>query len=109
MSKLNTTISDAEFQRVARIYKALSNPHRLKIFKSLVENYSGGVHEETLEEDANCQREYAQEMGLAPSTLSNYFKELRDSGLVHSRRRGKYVVFWIDEENVKLVQHFLEK
>lgn len=108
MPKYNTSIDEISFVQVSKMFKALSNPHRLKIYTILIDNYKdSGIIDESEEETLNCQREFAKDLGLAPSTVSHHFKELKESGLIHSERKGKNVLFWIDAEAVKLMQNFI--
>ncbi|NDV27548.1 helix-turn-helix transcriptional regulator [Desulfovibrio sp. JC010] len=107
MSKYKTNIPEADFKNVAAMFKALSNPYRLRIYKALIEHYTDGPVEETMEEDANCQREFSTLLELAPSTVSHHFKELRQAGLIHKERKGKNVLFWVDTEAVELMKDFI--
>lgn len=94
--------------RVARVFKALSNPHRLTIFLKL----AGCLGDSSLDtSDAGiqqCQLEQAKALGLAPSTVSSHYKELRDSGLIRMERQGKSVRFWIDPQTLELARSVLE-
>lgn len=64
-------------------------------------NEPGCIIESDAEQFENCQREFSDQLGLAPSTVSHHFKELRTAGLVHMKREGKKVLFWIDADAVK--------
>jgi len=59
---------------------------------------SGGVFSTNMEEIKNCQQEFAKELGLAPSTVSHHFKELRQAGLLNMNREGKNVTVRVDSE-----------
>lgn len=99
---------DATMQDRAQQFKALSNPHRLRIFMSMCGCMEpGSVAETDAEQFENCQREFAEQLGLAPSTVSHHFKELRNSGLIHMRREGKKVFVWIDGDAVKELRSVL--
>jgi ArsR family transcriptional regulator len=109
MPSYESDIPESEYRSVAAMFRALSNPYRLRIYKALLERYSDTVVEETLEEDANCQRGFADMLGLAPSTVSHHFKELRQAGLIHKERKGKNVLFWVDIEASELMKNFIGK
>lgn len=97
-----SSISDALVRERAQQFKALSNPHRLRMFMSMAGCLEPGcIIESDPEQFENCQREFSKELDLAPSTVSHHFKELRNAGLVHMKREGKKVLFWIDAEAVK--------
>ena len=91
------------------MFKALSNPHRLRIYKALASCGEDAVINETQEEIQNCQREFAEELGLAPSTVSHHFKELRHAGLIHMRREGKNMVVWVDPKVAKVMLAFFSE
>lgn len=98
-NSLNANISQQAIEDTAKKMKALSNPHRLRIFLELAGCNKSDC---TLETDAdafvNCQREFAEYLDLAPSTVSHHFKELRTAGLVTMERKGKKVLFTVDKE-----------
>ncbi len=58
----------------------------------------------TPEEQENCQQDFAKCLGLAQSTVSHHFKELRQAGLLHSRREGKQTIIWVDKEVLKAIR-----
>lgn len=94
---------------VARVFKALSNPHRLAIFLKLAGCL--GVEKSIDVSDAGisqCQLEQAKAMGLAPSTVSHHYKELRNAGLIRMERQGKNVRCWIDAKTIRLAKGMLE-
>ena len=92
---------------MAAMFKALSNPHRLRIYTTMTACCQGNVITSAEEEGQNCQRKYAEDLGLAPSTVSHHFKELRQAGLIHMERKGKDVTFWVDQEAAKLMKEFM--
>lgn len=95
--------------RAARVFKALSNPHRLTIFLNLAACLGVGSSLDTNDEGIQqCQRDQAKTLGLAPSTVSNHYKELRDSGLIRMERQGKRVRCWIDPQTLQLAKSVLE-
>lgn len=92
----------------AQQFKALSNPHRLRIFMAMAGCLeSGCVIESDAEQFENCQQEFAQQFGLAPSTVSHHFKELRNAGLIHMKREGKKVLVWLDTSAVSELRSLL--
>ncbi|MFP5220940.1 MAG: ArsR/SmtB family transcription factor [Acidobacteriota bacterium] len=94
--------------RVARVFKALSNPHRLTIFLKLASCLGVESSLDTSDEGIQqCQLEQARTLGLAPSTVSSHYKELRDSGLIRMERQGKSVRFWIDPQTLDLARSVL--
>jgi ArsR family transcriptional regulator len=87
-----------DIERRARLFKALSNPHRLALFQRLMSCCAPGTV---------CSAEAAarysvgtlgQGLGIAPSTLSHHLKELSQAGLVQTRRCGKQVECWVEPD-----------
>jgi ArsR family transcriptional regulator len=107
MSKSKAEIpSEAELEQMARMFKALSNPHRLRIYRELASCVCDAVARSP-EEFCNCQCGFAERFGLAPSTVSHHFKELREAGLIHMKREAKTVLFWVDQEAAGKLRHVL--
>jgi ArsR family transcriptional regulator len=98
-----------EIQRFADIFKALSNPNRLKIFLELLPHLqSGGVCTSDTEQVDACQQEMAARMNIAPSTVSHHIKELKHAGLVNIIRCGRNVDIQINPETLHLLKTFLK-
>ena len=105
----SSTIEQSELEQFSKMFKALSNPHRLKILLELSNCSTGEGQFTTDEEEAeNCQREFAESLGLAPSTVSHHFKELREAGLLRMRREGKKVIVWIDMDALESIRRLLK-
>jgi ArsR family transcriptional regulator len=103
MSNLTTI----ELERVAEIFKALSNPHRLGIFLKLVSCCPPGTRCDPDEAMHQCLSELRKDLTIVPSTLSHHIKELRRSGLIRVERRGKTMECWVDRETVLALAHLL--
>jgi ArsR family transcriptional regulator len=70
---------------LARCYKALGDPVRLRLLLLIAAPLEGEV----------CVCELVDAFDLAQSTISHHLKILRDAGLVESQRRGTWVYYWI--------------
>ena len=94
----------------AGMFKALSNPYRLKIFTRLAKCCGPGVacdlHSEQMKE---CVGRLGENLGIAPSTISHHIKELHGAGLIQMERRGKNIDCWVDPEILKELAAFFEK
>ena len=85
---------------MANIFKALSNPQRLRIFLKLSNCCSDGSLKQ-------CVGELGEDMNLAASTVSHHIKELKHSGLLHVERRGQKMECWICENVLTLMAAFI--
>jgi ArsR family transcriptional regulator len=89
-------------EQFSEMFKALSNPHRLKIFMRLVDCCEPGV---TCEVDSDemkaCVGQVGKDLGIVPSTVSHHIKELHQAGLIRMERRGQNVDCWIDSEAIR--------
>jgi DNA-binding transcriptional ArsR family regulator len=95
MSKYQDDISS-----FAEIFRALSNPNRLRIFLRLVSFCPPGT--KCSADIALRQRvsELGKGLEIDPSTVSHHMRELRQAGLIRMERRGKNILCWVDPETV---------
>jgi ArsR family transcriptional regulator len=80
--------------RFAEMFKALSNPHRLKIFLRLASccpPAPAGKIPLLSEEACACVGELGKDLGIVASTVSHHIKELQRAGLIFMKRSGKTV------------------
>lgn len=97
-------------ERFADIFKALSNPHRLKIFMSLANcAVSAQGADNTGDEDqiCTCVGEIGQNLNIAPSTISHHLKELHGVGLINMKRRGQAIDCWVDPRTIDAIIGFI--
>jgi ArsR family transcriptional regulator len=87
MSK-HKTLSNAQY---ADIFKALSNPHRLKIFMRLAGCGPGGGLCCAEDKVSECVGDLGSNLGIAPSTVSHHLKELYRAGLIKTERQGQRI------------------
>jgi ArsR family transcriptional regulator, arsenate/arsenite/antimonite-responsive transcriptional repressor len=95
-------------QRYADIFKALSNPYRVKIFMRLasccVEAGACGSDNQICE----CVGVLGKDLGIAGSTVSHHIKELNRSGLVKIRRHGQRTECSVDPAVIDLLMEFFK-
>ena len=75
-------LTTEEAARTARMFKALGDPVRLRLF-SLVASHEGG-------EACVCD---ISDVGVSQPTVSHHLKKLREAGLLTSERRGTWVYY----------------
>ncbi|MEV5010467.1 metalloregulator ArsR/SmtB family transcription factor [Streptomyces sp. NPDC056159] len=78
-------LSEEDSARMAAMFKALSDPVRLRLF-SRVASHPGG-------EACVCD---IQDVGVSQPTVSHHLKKLREAGLLTSERRGTWVYYRVE-------------
>lgn len=76
-------ISVAEAERIARTFKALGDPTRIRLL-SLISSAEGGEA---------CICDLTDPVGLSQGTVSHHMKLLADAGLVTREQRGRWAYF----------------
>lgn len=79
-----------EIEELAEIFKALSDPTRLRLVKLLSEG--GG---------ALCVNALACRLGVTQSAVSQHLRVLRQAGLVWGDRRGYHVHYSLDRDRLE--------
>ena len=101
-----------DIEKFADMFKALSNPHRLKIFLRLVSCCQPGTVTRIDDrfgaeaEGCACVGELGQDLGIVPSTISHHIKELRQAGLIRMERRGQKIECWVDPDTISALKGF---
>jgi ArsR family transcriptional regulator, arsenate/arsenite/antimonite-responsive transcriptional repressor len=98
--------SEIDIERYSEIFKALSNPHRLKIFLRLISCCAPGTVWTIEAQESASVGDLAKDLAIVPSTVSHHMKELRHAGLIKMRRSGQKIECWIDPEVVKELEGF---
>ena len=75
-----------ETNQVLAALGALSQEHRLAVFRLLVEQGPAGLSAGTI----------AERLKLPPATLSFHLKELSAAGLIRSRQEGRFIWYRAD-------------
>jgi len=90
----------------AEIFKALSNPNRLRIFLRLVSCCKLGTVGFMDEGSTAFIGELAEEVNVVKSTVSHHIKELKRVGLIRTERRGQKIACWVDPQKVNALRDF---
>jgi DNA-binding transcriptional ArsR family regulator len=97
-----------DIQQLAKAFKALANPNRLKIFMQLLDCCEPGTACSVDEATSRCVGDLGTNLAIAPSTLSHHIKELHQAGLVQMARRGQRMDCWIDPATLEILRQFLQ-
>jgi ArsR family transcriptional regulator len=98
-----------ERARFARMFHALSNPHRLAVFMRLAAVCGRGSSRKSLSEMRRRVGELSRDLAVAPSTVSHHLKELREAGLIRMERDGKTVGCSVETGALKDLAGFFER
>ena len=84
-----------DVDKLARMFKALSNPNRLQLFMNLLDESKldlakGRVH------DCFLVKLLGGLGDIGAPTVSHHVKELADAGLIHTERDGKQLTCSVD-------------
>lgn len=112
-----------EQSNYSKIFKALSNEQRLKIFMMIYKQCRSseerqGASELTIsDEGACCPVKGAVEkaftkicecMNISRSTVSHHFKELQNAGLISCERQGQAFRCTVNKEAIDSIKKFFE-
>ena len=101
-----SNIRTIDIERFSDIFKALSNPNRLRIFMRLMSCCEPGTSCTTDGQLSACVGELGQDVNIVPSTVSHHLKELHRAGLIQMERRGQKVCCWIDSAALEDMSEF---
>jgi ArsR family transcriptional regulator len=80
-------LENGQARALAGIFKALSDPTRLRIISALAEREF-------------CVGDLAEALGMEQSAVSHQLSDMRDMGLVRSHREGRRIYYRLDDEHV---------
>ena len=91
-------------EELARIFKALSDPNRLRILLLLRDDCGGACRFD----EGSTVSEIAERFDLALSTVSHHLKELKNAGLIECVKRGQCVLCSPAADVLDRVRRFVE-
>ena len=80
----------------AKVFKAFCDENRLMIL-------------EMLQSGEKCAYQLLDTLSISQSTLSHHMKILCDSGVVTSRKEGKWTYYAISEEGAKVAEDLVKR
>ena len=95
-----TAPEDRQSEELARAFKALSNPMRVRILHWLKDPGSFPPQSEPAEEVGVCLKHIQARAGVSQSTASQYMATLQDAGLVTSQRIGAWTHYRRVEDRI---------
>lgn len=90
-------------KRMAKVFKALSHPHRLELYLKIAQ-----AHEASFESGCECfVTDIIASLPIGAPTISHHIKELANADLISTERKGKYLICRVNEELVEEVGRLL--
>ncbi len=88
-------------EELLELFKALSNPTRLRIMHWLAEPEAYfAPQEEPAKEVGVCVKQIQEKAGISQSTASQFMGILQRAGLVSSRRIGRWTYYKREDERI---------
>ncbi len=94
---LSTTITEEEAILAARIFKAISEPARVRLLSMIAAAGKGGA----------CVCDLVTPLEISQPTVSHHLRILHETGLLHRERRGTWVYYSVREEALTAVSRAL--
>jgi ArsR family transcriptional regulator len=83
------SLSDDQAEATARVFKALADPHRVKILNLLATS-----------PDPVCVCEFTEPLGLSQPTVSHHLKKLVRAGLLEREQRGTWAYYSLNHDTL---------
>lgn len=83
---------------LARVFKALADPTRVRLLRYLAESESGTA----------CACHLPTALEISQPTLSFHMRKLHDAGLVEREKRGRWVHYTVRPQALEQVRGFLD-
>jgi ArsR family transcriptional regulator, arsenate/arsenite/antimonite-responsive transcriptional repressor len=80
-------LSDGQAEATARLFKALADPHRVRIINLLATS-----------PDPVCVCEFTGPLGLSQPTVSHHLKKLIQAGLLTRKQRGTWAYYALNRD-----------
>ncbi|GAA2300727.1 hypothetical protein GCM10010234_49440 [Streptomyces hawaiiensis] len=85
---LTTPLDEGQALELAKVFKALGDPVRLRLLSMIASRQGGEV----------CVCDLTPAFDLSQPTISHHLKLLRQAGLIDCERRGTWVYYWLVPE-----------
>jgi ArsR family transcriptional regulator, arsenate/arsenite/antimonite-responsive transcriptional repressor len=93
-----STLSQGEAIELERLFKALSDRHRLRILNVLLQ--AG---------EAVCVCEFQPTLGISQPTVSHHLKQLVEAGILEREKRGTYAYYRLKPGMLDRIAGLLEE
>jgi DNA-binding transcriptional ArsR family regulator len=93
-----------QLQQLAKAFKALSHPNRLRIYTEILKQESARI-------DTGCGcfvTDVVRSLRIGAPTISHHVKELVNADLIAVERQGKFLVCKVNPKTAALVRDLLQ-
>jgi ArsR family transcriptional regulator, arsenate/arsenite/antimonite-responsive transcriptional repressor len=94
---------EPDIERVSEVFKALSDPARLRIVQFLAHPSSTCC----ANADGVCACDLEAITGLSQPTVSHHMKILAQAGLINAHKRGKWMYYSLENSGFKIIQSLI--
>ena len=91
-------LTESSASGTARVFAALSDPVRLRLFDLVRRSGPGGI----------CSCDLVEPLERSQPTVSHHLKVLREAGLVDSRRDGTWIWYSVPDDVLSGVAAFIK-
>jgi DNA-binding transcriptional ArsR family regulator len=98
-----------EIEELAEIFKALSDPTRLKLIKLLSDQSVTMCQGMCEGQNFLCVNALAHKLGVTQSAVSQHLRVLRQAGLVSGERRGSFMHYFLDKDGLEKYKTALQQ
>ena len=90
-----------EIESLTELFKALSDPTRLRLVRLLGQQSQGESPEECNGRGFLCVNALAHRLGVTQSAVSQHLRILRHAGLVRGERHGPFMHYSLDPDGLE--------
>ena len=90
-----------EIEKLAQIFKALSDPTRLKLIRLLGTHPPYDCSNECNGHSFLCVNALAHHLDVSQSAVSQHLRVLRQAGIVQGTRRGAFMHYSLDRDGLQ--------
>jgi ArsR family transcriptional regulator len=94
---LRAPLSEAQSTELARVFKAIADPVRLRLL-SLIASHADGEA---------CVCDLTDAFDLTGPTISHHLKVLREAGIIDGERRGTWIYYRVRSDTLRTLSEVL--
>ena len=98
-----------EIETLTELFKALSDPTRLRLVRLLGQQSQGERLDECNGRGFLCVNALAHRLGVTQSAVSQHLRILRQAGLVRGERRGSFMHYSLNPDGLEQCRSVLQE